>query len=239
MSARGGTSVMARRAPQSGEIARRLNFFPTPPWAVRALLQEVLWRHYCAGELSAWEPACGAGHCAEVLKENFARVYASDVHDWGYGEDRHLDFSMATAADAPFPIDWVITNPPFTLAEDFLYRGLEIAREGVALLLRLSWMEGVERYQRIFGTNIRPSLICPFAERVPMIEGCWDPEASSATAYAWFVFSKRDMQREFWAHARTGVQHIAPGASSWHYRLADEALASRGEAARRRLAREG
>lgn len=33
-----------------------------------------------------------------------------------------------------------------------------------------------------------PALIAQFAERVPMVKGRWDPNASSATAYAWFVW---------------------------------------------------
>jgi hypothetical protein len=32
--------------------------------------------------------------------------------------------------------------------------------------------------------------VAPFAERVPMVKGRWDPEASSATAYAWFIWRK-------------------------------------------------
>ncbi|MFN3333731.1 MAG: hypothetical protein ACK47M_14585, partial [Caldilinea sp.] len=30
--------------------------------------------------------------------------------------------------------------------------------------------------------------VAPFSERLPLVMGCWDPEASSAAAYAIFVF---------------------------------------------------
>lgn len=235
--AKGGSAVMAsRRAPS---IASRLNFFPTPPWAMRALLHEVLLRRLILKfrPRSAWEPACGAGHCAIPLAEVFDQVYATDVHDWGFGAARDLDFSFCGPDEAPYPIDWVISNPPFSLAEMFVKRGLMIAREGVAMLMRLQWLEGGERYREFFAPDApcRPSLVVVFAERVPMIEGDWDPEASSATAYAWFVFLK-DAQPEM------GVQpieviHLRPGMADLYTRMADEKLANRGEAARRAAAR--
>jgi hypothetical protein len=31
-------------------------------------------------------------------------------------------------------------------------------------------------------------MIAQFVERVPIVKGRWDPDASSATAYAWFVW---------------------------------------------------
>ncbi len=235
MSGAGNISTAVRASRVSP--ASSLNFFPTPPWATRALIHEVLRPEgllsYPRPSITAWEPACGAGHCAIPLRETFDGVFATDVHDWGHGAVRDLDFSFCGPADAPYPIDWVITNPPFTLVETFLWRGLQVARVGVALLVRLQWLEGVDRYNSIFGTPNRPYLTCPFAERVPMIEGAWDPEAKSATAYAWLIWLVgRPML------TRTPTLHIPPGQATRHTHPIDEALANRGEAARRRLARE-
>lgn len=236
MRVRGSTAVVARKA---SSAANRLNFFPTPPWAVRALLHEVLLRRMLLKPRprTAWEPACGAGHCAIPLGEVFDRVYATDVFDWGYGDARDLDFSFCGPDEAPFPIDWVISNPPFTLAEMFVKRGLSIATEGVAMLMRLQWLEGGDRYREFFAPHApcRPSLVVVFAERVPMIEGAWDPEASSATAYAWFVFLK-DAQPEMGV-APIEVIHLRPGMAELYTRMADEVLANPGEAARRAAAR--
>lgn len=99
--------------------------------------------------LSVLEPAAGEGHIAEVLREYFARVHASDVFDYGVGHgvasfigDR-VDVLEAPACG----IDWVITNPPFNLALDFALRRLELARQGVALLVRSVCLEGAERYR--------------------------------------------------------------------------------------------
>lgn len=36
--------------------------------------------------------------------------------------------------------------------------------------------------------DIPPSIVAVFCERVPMVKGRWDPDASTATAYAWFIW---------------------------------------------------
>ena len=179
----------------------------------------------------AYDPACGAGHMAMPLGEYFTGgVHATDVHDWGFGVRRDLDFTLVDPVAMPLGIDWIVTNPPFTLAERFLDKALGIARAGVAMLLRLQWLEGEERYELIY-RNRKPLIMAPFAERVPMIEGVWDPEATTATAYAWFIWAKAQTPRTI----RT--EHIEPGAEKRHTRTEDMALATPGEAARRRRAR--
>lgn len=221
-------AVMASR--RSGPEA--LDFFPTPPWATRALFEEVL-KPNLAMRLgpAAWEPCCGAGHMAIPLKEYFPLVFASDVHDWGFGDRRDLDFTFAQAVDCPQPVDWIITNPPYALAERILDRALMIGpRTGIAFLLRLQWLEGGDRWRLIFRGDRKPAMVGVFADRVPMIERVWDPEATSATAYAWFVWHFP------FSPMFTKIVHIAPGSSVRYARFSDAPLATRGEAARRRKA---
>lgn len=57
---------------------------------------------------------------AKVLKEYFGEVQASDVHAYGYGTLRDY-LAVPYEANA---VDWVITNPPFRLAEEFIQRSL-------------------------------------------------------------------------------------------------------------------
>jgi hypothetical protein len=124
---------------------------------------------------------------ARPLEEYFSPgVIASDCQDYGWGHLVH-DFLFPTPVE--WSVDWIITNPPFKLAEQFVSRGLEIARDGVAVLVRSAWLEGCARYGDIFKVN-RPSLILQYAERVPMVEGRVDEKASSATAYCWVVWEK-------------------------------------------------
>jgi hypothetical protein len=86
-------------------------------------------------------------------------------------------------------VDWVITNPPFRLAEDFVQRSLVVARRGVAILARTVFIESVGRYRNIFETN-PPTKFAQYTERVPMVRGRLDRGASTATGYAWLVWEK-------------------------------------------------
>jgi hypothetical protein len=183
LTARGFTAVMAQRR----EPPDALDYFPTPPWATRALFRHVLPALGIGAIGSVWEPACGEGHMAAVIAE-FARspVVASDVYSYGHGTSPH-DFLH----DAPLTeADWIITNPPFSIACEFTLRALVLAADGVAMLVRTQWIEGAGRYEKLFRDR-PPTLYAPFVERVPMVKGRWDPDASTATAYAWFVWFKR------------------------------------------------
>jgi hypothetical protein len=67
------------------------------------------------------------------------------------------------------------------------------------MLVRTQWIEGVGRYEKLFRDR-PPVLYAPFVERVPMVKGRWDPHASTATSYAWFVWCKdiAGLPRIYW-----------------------------------------
>jgi hypothetical protein len=175
------TAVVARRS----EPADSLDYFPTPPWATRAFCEHVLLP--LAGpdvfKGDAIDPACGEGHMALALRDYFNLVTASDIHPYGFGGVN--DFLHPGAIYAPR--DWVITNPPFNAAAEFIHRALTIARVGVAMLVRTQFQEGQERYRAIFARR-PPVVIAQYAERVPMHRGRWVVNGKTATAYQWMVW---------------------------------------------------
>lgn len=174
-------AVMAQRS----EAKDSLDDFPTPPWATRALLEHVIEERAELSQLSCLEPACGVGHMAKVLQEYFGEVRAADLYPYGYGAVRdYLTYPYETNS-----CDWVITNPPFRLAEEFVSRSLTVARRGVAILARTVFLESVGRYERIFRSH-PPSKFAQFTERVPMVKGRLDKKASTATGYGWLVWDK-------------------------------------------------
>ena len=166
------------------EPRNSLDDFPTPPWATRALMTHVL-SDEDFSKTGVIEPACGRGHMSETLKEYFSRVYSSDIFDYGYG--KVADFLQS---DYTPKSDWVITNPPFKYAEEFIQKGLTSASIGVAVLVRTVFIESVGRYERLFSVN-PPSFVAQFAERVPIVKGRLDRKVSSATGYAWLVWHKK------------------------------------------------
>jgi hypothetical protein len=115
----GARSVNAGRI----EPSDSLDFFPTPPWATRALIETVLGdRSEEFAALTVWEPACGEGHISGVLEEYFGTVIATDIFD--YSQDGRsppswrgkLDFlgtdsTVDDMAESEEP-DWIISNWP-------------------------------------------------------------------------------------------------------------------------------
>lgn len=202
MRARGAGSVMSsRRDPLDS-----LDDFPSPPWSVRALTRIVLPAlSYSIKGQHVHEPASGRGIMAAVLEDEGARVTASDIHR--YADGRSLDLLGSYVGEGidvvSLDADAVITNPPFAIALQFAQRALTQARAAVAFLCRSNWAEGVRRYEGLFRDQ-PPTAIAQFVERVPMTaggyftvgpgervpaeRGGYDPGATTATAYSWFVW---------------------------------------------------
>src|SRR6516165_3304375 len=155
-------AVMAQRA----ELKNSLDDFPTPPWATRALIEHVVVAKNSLRSMTCLEPACGRGHMAVALAPYFREVASFDVFDYGFGGI--ADFLKAKHAKQSF--DWVITNPPFRLGEEFINRSMNIARHGIAMLTRTVFIESVGRYERLFKLN-PPTRFAQFTERVPMVKG--------------------------------------------------------------------
>lgn len=175
-------AVMAQRR----EAADSPDDFPTPPWATRALIEHVLGPED-AKSFSCLEPACGRGYMSRPLAEYFASVDSSDAYPYGFATIR--DFLTSPYRRNSY--DWVITNPPFRLAEEFVHQALDVARVGIAILARTVFLESIGRYETIF-QHKPPSVFAQFSERVPMVKGRVDQKASTATGYAWFIWSKAE-----------------------------------------------
>lgn len=190
---------MADRAPQVVEgddprtaLYRKLEYFPTPPWAARAGGELV--KRFDPAAADAWEPCCGEGHMVHGLADYFGPILATDIHAHGapcqFGAP--VDFTSPDA-DRFDPVDWVFANPPFTLAAEFVRLGLQRARRGVAILQRASWYETDGRYPLFYGETPL-SIYAPFFDRVAMHLGRWEPKGGTATAYAWFLFMRPQIE---------------------------------------------
>ena len=199
---RDSRAVMASRT----EPDDSLDFFPTPPWATRALVEHVLPELILAPTGTVVrEPACGEGHISGVLTEcEHLVVFATDVFD--YSADGRSAPGWIGVVDflderQEFPdTDWIVTNPPFSddKAEKFILRALAVARKGVAMFVRVGLTEGVGRYEAIFKLA-PPTIVAIFAERVPLHKGRWDPDGDTATQYIWLVWIKGEQPRPvFW-----------------------------------------
>jgi hypothetical protein len=181
---KGSYSVVNQRI----ESEQALDTYWTPPWATRALCEEVLpaMGTSLRGK-TVWDPCCGMHHMSDVLAEYVGNgsVYATDI------ADHNMDHPVYDYLTAPynFGFNWIVMNPPFKLGLEFVQKALLEASQGVAALLRTNWVEGGERYHTLFKV-LPPTRIAFFSERVPMHRGRWEPNGSTATSYSWFVWTK-------------------------------------------------
>ena len=88
-----------------------------------------------------WEYACGNGNIAEVLKSYFpeSTIQATDLVDRGYGIG-NVDFLKSTST-----AQMIITNPPFSLMNDFIQQGLKLTEKYLVFFAKIQTLEGIER----------------------------------------------------------------------------------------------
>ena len=172
--------MMAKRTEETDS----LDFFPTPLWATRALIEKVIGAGNVSG-LECLEPACGMGHMVRPLSEYFRAVDAFDIHPYGCG--MVIDFLDIDERESR-RWDWIITNPPFNLAEQFIIKARTMCRHGVAMLVRTQFLETVGRYNRLFKSD-PPNITAIFVERVPMLKGRVSKTATTATSYCWLIWN--------------------------------------------------
>ena len=161
---------------------RKDDLYETPPEAVHALLKvETL-------PPLLWEPACGRGAIAKILREYGHSVWATDLVDYGYeNSECGVDFLMERQTRQD--IQAIVTNPPFKNGGEFVAKALELAPK-VVMLLRLAFMESEKRTPILDSGML--SKVYVFRKRLPMMhrDGWEGRKANSGMAFAWFVWDR-------------------------------------------------
>lgn len=175
----------------SGYERKPLDFYVTPTWVTEALLGTVVSR---PGTI--WEPACGDGQMARVLKEHFV-ILATDIQVGG------IDF-LAAKELPNASIRGIITNPPYDLAEKFCAHALALTkpvRGFVAMLLRCDFDHAKSRAY-LFRDCVAWSKKLVLTRRIVwFVEDDGKPKASPSFNHAWYV----------WDHSHCGPPTIDYG----------------------------
>jgi hypothetical protein len=165
-----------------GESRQSQEFYRTPAAAVAMLLAKESFSP------KIWECACGDGSISRELEAHGYMVVSTDLHDRGYGQPG-TDFLTTETLLA----DDVVTNPPYDedMPEKFAIHALELGARKVALLCRLTWLEGMNRYRALFSRR-QLARVWVFSPRQTLWRG--DDAAAEddggQTAYAWFIFER-------------------------------------------------
>ena len=129
------------------------DFYPTPHEVTQALVNFFGISKTC----TIWEPACGDGHMVSVFEENGYEVIATDIQTG-------TDFLVAPCESC----DWIITNPPFSLSDQFIRRCMEHGKP-FALLLKSQYWHARKRLPLFFESM--PSYVLPLTWRPDFMFG--------------------------------------------------------------------
>lgn len=177
-----------------------LDYYATPGPEVKNILTTL---NYDFSEQTILEPSIGGGHMAlgimEYLNENNQQaklLLGTDVQDRGF---THPDWLLSYGFDYDFlsddymynKVDVIIMNPPYATLEPFLIRALEIAQDKLIVLCRTQVLEGASRYENVFSSN-PPTAIYQYIDRIQCWKGGIKPTGSSAQAYCWLVWDKKN-----------------------------------------------
>lgn len=109
-------SVLANR---SRSDRKQSDYYPTPKEVTIALLNFLK----IPKGTSIWEPACGKGHISKILLEKGYAVTSTDIENTGYGNG-----DVNFLETIKYECDWIITNPPFSLSNEFVEHCIELGK---------------------------------------------------------------------------------------------------------------
>lgn len=160
--------------------------YATPQWLIQAILPEISKRllkiyeeEYVLDGLSVLEPACGIDK--NIVNELYNLKLPWPLNITSGDITTGQDFLTYDYKDK---FDLIITNPPYSLAFEFIQRALDLVVPGglVVFLLRLNFLGSIKRAE--FLRNHPPSVYV--SPKRPSFVG----KGTDATEYAWFIWSK-------------------------------------------------
>jgi hypothetical protein len=149
---------------------KKSDFYETP----YSMTKQILDREDLIGTIL--EPACGNGAILNLLPKG------------SVGYDEEFNFLTETKQ-----YNTIITNPPFSIAYEFIQKAKQIATNKIIMLLPLSYLHGKKRYDNIWNDTIFPLKSVYVFTRYPMLGQPLREDGKYNTGmmvYAWYVWEK-------------------------------------------------
>ena len=121
------------------------------------------------------EPACGNGAIVKIIGQ---------CEKYDIEKDFLKEIRM---------FDTIITNPPYSLALEFIQKAKQIAKKKIIFLLPLSYLHGKKRYDLIYSDKVFPLARIYVFTRYPMLGDKLREDGKYHTGmmvYAWYVWEK-------------------------------------------------
>lgn len=155
----------------AGRAERKaFDFYKTPEDCV----QSVLGRLHIDRVAEAFEPCLGHEDIARLLPVD--TIYYCELAEG-------VDY----LSGKPLPeVDLIITNPPFSLGQEFIERSLSHCRGVVCYLMRLNFLGSQKR--KVWWQKRLPTHLYVLSNRPSFKQG----GGTDATEYAWYVWDNRN-----------------------------------------------
>jgi len=184
------TFALTAQEPQRPVGRHPDDFYATPRWAVAAVARSravpPLFGHVL-------EPSCGDGAILDVLRElaPFRRIHGIELDEGRASEARRRGHSVTTGSFFDWGLrpglstPYVLGNPPFSLAQEFVEHALSFLPAGcrVTFLLRLAFIASQKRahlYDDVAGFRLLQVL--------PRRPSFTPDGKTDSSDYAWFTW---------------------------------------------------
>lgn len=171
-----------------GAKRKERDMYPTPSWCTEMIVEQIVWGVHPF----ILEPCSGDGAIVDVIVEKLPSFEITQL-DIVHGDDNDfLKFDFKTQK-----FDFVITNPPFSLAQEFIDKALKVAN-CVIMLLPYGFHGSEGRYE--WWTQHEPTAQHTLSKR-PMFaknkDGKWGTDSET---YGWLVWDSTGRQKRGFFH---------------------------------------
>ena len=175
--------------PENGRVED--DYYATNPEAVKMLLTK-----YTFDAHTILEPCVGGGHIANAINDFYTtkrEITGMDLVDRGYPGTIVADF-LTYKTDKKY--EGIITNPPYSLAKEFVEKGMELLEDDgqMAMFLKIQFLEGAKR-KELFD-KYPPKYIYVFRNRMATLNSGLEKDPKTGKRWAttmcnaWFVWEK-------------------------------------------------
>lgn len=154
-----------------GSIPQENDYYPTPISAITPLLDRIDF-----GKVTTFlEPCCGDDRILDSIPKDKIKFWAEISKGKNYFDYKFED------------IDLIITNPPFSIAIEFLAKSLSEGKT-ICYLQRLNWLGSKAR--KDFWNSNPPDKIFVLSKRPQFKRELGLGNGSDSTEYAWFIWDR-------------------------------------------------
>jgi hypothetical protein len=174
-------------ATNRGAIRDPKDFYATPLTSFTPLIPFL-------PRVPTWEPAQGDGRLVRAMVASGIEAVGSDLFPKDGSEP--IDFLKTGGHDYPC----IVTNPPFSLAQEFIQHALDHA-EHVYMLLRLNFLGA--QCRREWWKQHEPNAIFVLSDRPKFCKNKHGKWSTDACEYGWFYWLAINGEPE-----HTGIHHL-------------------------------